>query len=160
MHFSKQPPLDLSLVSKKRYPSVFFRSPPGPTHSGNPLLLYQHLPLHPNGKNSFSRLLCTLPVFVQYTLSLLNSSFFVLPSAFLGISKRTPYPTPTLPPPPMSDCVFTHACVRAVGVMVWYGSRQSGSNRLLTFFPLHPYYIICILLAIVCTSSSSRPFLV
>jgi hypothetical protein len=77
---------------------------------------------------------------IHYHYSILRSSFFLL--LFSESQKRTPYPTPTLPPPPMSDCVFTHACVRAVGVMVWYGSRQSGSTDCSPFFPSPVLYYL------------------
>lgn len=130
---------------------------------GETLLLYQHLrlpcppnPHPPNGKNSF---LGCFALFqssfsIHYHYSILRSSFFVL--LFLGISKTDPYPL--LPSP--CRTVF-HSCVRACGWrygLVWV--QTVWINRLLTFFLLHPYYIICILLAIVCTSSSCRPFLV
>jgi len=51
-------------------------------------LHYLHLP-PTDWKEFISRLLCTFPVFVQYTLSLLNS-FVLRSSAFLGISKTDP----------------------------------------------------------------------
>ena len=112
-------------------------------------------PNPPNGKNSF---LGCFALFqssfsIHYHYSILRSSFFVLP--FLGISKTDPYHSC---PPPVG-LVFL-SCVRACGWrygLVWV--QTVWINRLLTF-SLQPYYIICLLLAIVCTSSSSRPFLV
>jgi hypothetical protein len=85
-------------------------------------------------KEFVSRLLIyTLLVFVQYTLSLLNFSFFVLRSTFLGISKTDPYHS--CPLPSMSDC---DSCVRADGVLVWV--QTVWINRLLRFSSPVLYY--------------------
>jgi hypothetical protein len=159
--FSKQPPLDLSLVSKKRYPSVFFRSPPGPTLRGTTFAVpapprLPPIPPSTEWKEFISRLLCTLPVLLHYHYSILRSSFFVL--LFSRNLKNGPFitPCPSLP----CRTVF-HSCVRACGWrygLVWV--QTVWINRLLTFSSFTPYYIICILLAIVCTSSSCRLFLV
>ena len=133
---SQQPPLDLSLVSKKRYPSVFFRSLPGPTHSGKHFCSTKHLrasrnpppqpPHPPNGKNSFLGCFALFQSSFSITLSLLNSSFFVLRSAFLGISKTDPYHScpPSLP---MSDCVsLMRACVR---LALWFGMGSDSLDQ-------------------------------
>jgi len=134
---SKQPPLDLSLVSKKSYPSVFFRSPPGPTHSGKQHFCFtstsapppQFPPIHRMERIHFSAALHSSSLI---TLSLLNSSFFVLRSAFFSESQKRTLITPTLPPPPCRT-VF-HSCVRACGWrygLVWV--QTVWINRLLTF---------------------------
>jgi hypothetical protein len=99
---------------------------------GESLLLYQHLrlppptPNPPNGKNSFLGCFAFFQssFSIHYHYSILRSSFFIL--LFLGISKKDPYHSLPSPPTHVGLC-FTHACVRAVGVMVWYGFRQSGS---------------------------------
>jgi hypothetical protein len=140
-------PLDLSLGSfKKKSPSVFFRSPPRSSSFGESLCFYQHpspSPIHPpNGKNSISRLLCALSVFVQYTLSLLNTSFFVLRSAFFSESQKWTLITPA---PPHVGLCFMRACG-------WrFGLGSDSLDQSTAHFFLHPYYIICLLLAIVCT---------
>jgi hypothetical protein len=142
--FSKQPPLDLSLVSKKRYPSVFFRSPPGPTLRGTtfavpaPPRLPPNSPIHRMERIHFSAALHSSSLI---TLSLLNSSFFVLRSAFFSESqKRTLYHS--LPFPPMSDCVsLMRACVR---LALWFGMGSDSLDQSTAhFFFLHPvlYYL-------------------
>lgn len=81
-------------------------------------------PTHPpNGKNHFSAALHSSSLRSVY---IITTQFFVLRSSFcffLGISKTDPYHS--CPPPPCRT-VF-HSCVRAVGVLVWFGFRQSGS---------------------------------
>ena len=116
-------PLDLSLGSIKK---ISF----GLLSFTVLLQLVRGLTLNPTEwKESVSRLLlCTFLVFVQYTLSLLNSSFFVLPFCFfLGNLKNGPLSL--LPsPPPMSDCDSSmRACGWQYG-LVWFGFRQSGST--------------------------------
>ena len=148
---SQQPPLDLSLVSKKRYPSVFFRSLPGPTHSGKHFCFTKHLrasrnppptppPIHRMERIHFSAALhsSSLRSVLHYHYSILRSSFFVL--LFSESQKRTLI-TPVLPPSPCRT-VF-HSCVRACGWrygLVWV--QTVWINRLLTFF-LSPvlYYL-------------------
>jgi hypothetical protein len=97
----------LSRLLKKKSLSVFFRSLPGPAHSGNHTLLYCPPPIHPpNGKNSF---LGCFALFqssfsIHYHYSIL--SFFVL-LLFSESQKRTPI----TPAPPLPCRTMFHACV-------------------------------------------------
>jgi len=155
MHFPSSLPSISVLAPKKKSPSVFFRSTtPAQLVREPPCITSTPTPPPPNGKNSLLGLLCALPVFVQYTLSLLNSSFFVLHSAFSRNISKTDPNNSLLPLPP--PCRFvSRACVR---IALWFGFRQSGSLDCSEIF-FSSYYIICLSLAIVCTTSS-RPFLV
>jgi hypothetical protein len=91
--FSIQPP-SISVFAPKKLVSFGLLSFTAPAQlvRGHFALLAHPTPPHPltEWKESASRPLCNLPVFVQYTLSLLNS--FVLRSSlcFLGILKTDP----------------------------------------------------------------------
>lgn len=162
--FSQQPPLDLSLVSKKnilrssfvRYPVQLIRgntfalpAPPPPLPPQPPSTEWKEF--------NFSAALHSSSLRLVY---IITTQFFVLRSSFCFFSESQKRTLIHSCPPSPCRTVF-HSCVRACGWrygLVWV--QTVWINRLLTFFLLHPYYIICILLAIVCTSSSCRPFLV
>ncbi len=137
MHSNQLRSIFVSTPEKKSL-SVFFRSPPGPTHSGNLFALPAPPPapqsIHRMERIRFSAALHSSSLRSVYiiTTQFFRSSFF----CFSRNLKNGPLITPA--PPTMSDYV---SCVR-VRLAFWFGFRQSGSIDCSLFSPVLYYLLI------------------